>query len=117
MWGLQAYTGQIPPSNIPRGPWTPQDGQRPGTFEGPKLPKSPRETCRYVPDERNGGTRGAKDGYWKTQTSGQKGYSRYSLNGTPITVEQAHSQKLNKHILKISNQIIKPIKNLIIRHQ
>jgi uncharacterized protein RhaS with RHS repeats len=116
-WGLQAYTGQIPPSNILGGPWSPQEGQRPGTFEGPKLPKGPRETCRYVPDEKNGGTRGAKDGYWKTQKNGQKGYSRYSLNGNPITVEQAHAQnqKPNNQANTTSNYTTPIIPPLVVK--
>src|SRR5688500_8512974 len=28
--GLQPYSGQAPPPNVPGGPWTPQAGQRPG---------------------------------------------------------------------------------------
>jgi RHS repeat-associated protein len=78
--GLQPYTGQTPPSSIPGGP-----------FQGPKNPNGgPRDICRYVPDGKNGGPSGAKDGYWKTQEPGQKGWNRFDLRGNPITPEQAH---------------------------
>jgi RHS repeat-associated protein len=53
--GLQAYNGQTPPSSIPGGPWTPQAGQQPSTFQGPKNPNGGGcDMCRYVPDEANG---------------------------------------------------------------
>ena len=88
--GLQPYTGQGPPSTVPGGPWTPQAGQRPGAFQGPANPNGGgREMCQYVPDERNGGPRGAKEGYWKTKEPG-KPWTRFDLKGNPITPEQAH---------------------------
>lgn len=63
--GLQAYTGQTPPANIPGGPWVPQAGQPPGTFQGPATPAGgPRDICKYVPDRANGGPGGAPEGYW-----------------------------------------------------
>jgi RHS repeat-associated protein len=90
--GLQAYNGQTPPENIPGGPWTPAgEGQRPGTFYGPKNSSvGPRNICRYVPDASNDGPTGAKQSYWKTQTPGQEGWSRFDQNGNPMTPEQAH---------------------------
>lgn len=45
--------------------------------------------CRYVPDEANGGPPGAKSGYWKTMAPGED-WSRYDLNGNPISPEEAH---------------------------
>jgi RHS repeat-associated protein len=88
--GLQAYNGQTPPPNIPGGPWTPQEGQKPGTFQGPKNPNGgARDQCRYVPDEGNGGPKGAKESYWKTKEPG-KPWTRFDKNGIPITPEQAH---------------------------
>lgn len=90
--GLQAWQpGMQPPSNIPGGPWTPAGpGQLPGTFYGPKKPAGGgRDMCRYVPDEANGGTPGAKQGYWKTQTPGDP-WQRYNLSGNPISPTQAH---------------------------
>jgi RHS repeat-associated protein len=88
--GLQAYVGQTPPASIPGGSWTPQAGQPPGTFQGPKNPGGPRKMCMFVPDEANGGPKGAKEAYWKTQEPGQKGWQRYNLEGKPITPEEAH---------------------------
>ena len=48
-----------------------------------------RDVCRYVPDGKNGGPGGAKDGYWKTKTPTTP-WSRYDLNGNPITPAEAH---------------------------
>jgi len=89
--GLQAWTpGTVPPPNIPGGPWTPAGpGQRSGDFFGPKKPTGPRDMCRYVPDENNGGPRGAKKPYWKTLRPGEN-WQRYSLEGDPITPGIAH---------------------------
>jgi RHS repeat-associated protein len=88
--GLQSYNGQTPPSGIPGGPWTPQSGQQPGTFQGPANPNGgPRDVCRYVPDEANGGPNGAKEPYWKTKEP-NKPWTRFDLKGNPITPEQAH---------------------------
>jgi len=39
---------------------------------------------------RPAGPPGAKFGYWKTNVPGQPGWSRYDLNGNPITPEEAH---------------------------
>ena len=83
-WGL----AEIPNPNgvVPGGPWTPAGpGQAPGTFFGPKNPSGPRDICRYVPDEANGGPAGAGEPYWKTQQPGQNEWSRYNMNGKPIT--------------------------------
>ena len=88
--GLQAYTGQTPPANIQGGPWEPQAGQPPGTFQGPQNPGGgPRDICRYVPDRANGGPANAPDAYWKTKTPEGK-WQRYNLQGSPVTAEQAH---------------------------
>lgn len=90
-FGLQTYNGQTPPTSIPGGYWTPQAGQQPGTYQGPKNPDGGgRDMCRYVPDEANGGPKGAKESYWKTQEPGQKGWSRFDLKGNSVTPEQAH---------------------------
>ncbi|MGP8473894.1 RHS repeat-associated core domain-containing protein [Burkholderia sp. PR2] len=90
--GLQAWRpGMVPPSNVPGGPWTPAGaGQRPGTFFGPKPPSGGREICQYVPDKANGGPPNAENGYWKTNTPGERGWYRYDLNGNPITEDEAH---------------------------
>ncbi|CAM3861184.1 RHS repeat-associated protein [Paracidovorax anthurii] len=86
--GLQQYTGQTPPENIPGGPWEPKPGQPPGTFQGPKQPGG-RDICRYVPDGNNGGPGGARNAYWKTKAPSTP-WARFDLNGNPITPEQAH---------------------------
>lgn len=89
--GLDPYTGQTPPENIPGGPWTRAGaGQPPGTFYGPQNPNGgPRDVCRYVPDGANGGPVGAKDSYWKTKVPGEP-WTRFDLEGNPITPQQAH---------------------------
>jgi hypothetical protein len=91
-YGLQAYTGQTPPANIPGGPWSPNldPNAKPGNFLEPKQPKGPRTQCQYVPDEQNGGTKGAKQGYWKTNSPSSRGWDHFDLNGNPITADQAH---------------------------
>jgi len=87
--------GRIPeagdiPSNIPGGPWASAGpGQRLGAFFGPKQSSGPKAQCQYVPREGEGGPPGST-GYWKTKTPGQDGWSRYDLNGNPITPEVAH---------------------------
>ena len=90
-WGLQGWTpGTLPPPNIPGGPWSPAGpGQRPGDFFGPKKPTGPRDMCRYVPDENNGGPPGAKKPYWKILRPGEP-WQRYNLEGDPISPEVAH---------------------------
>ncbi|WP_332772049.1 RHS repeat-associated core domain-containing protein [Phenylobacterium sp.] len=90
--GLQAYTGQTPPANIPGGPWSPAGpGQPPGTFYGPRNPTGgPRALCRFVPDAKNGGPAGAPDAYWKTKTAGQPDWNRFNQNGKQISPDQAH---------------------------
>ncbi len=92
-FGLGPWTpppgGISPPDSIPGGPWTPATGQRPGDFWGPKQPGSGRPMCRYVPPAGQGGPPGSQ-GYWKTQSPGQKGWQRYDNNGNPITPDQAH---------------------------
>ena len=95
IYGLQAYDGQLPPNTIPGGPWTPAGpGQAPGSFYGPSNPNGgPRAICRFVPDEANGGPKGAATPYWKTQEAGQKGWSRYDSSGIPTTAESAHPGK------------------------
>ncbi|PJK08655.1 hypothetical protein CO608_08360 [Lysobacteraceae bacterium NML08-0793] len=87
--GLQAYTPSLtPPPQIPGGPWTPAHGQPPGTFYGSPN-GSERATCRYVPDAKNGGPKGAPNAYWKTKTPSTS-WQRYDLQGRPITSQQAH---------------------------
>jgi RHS repeat-associated protein len=104
--GLQPYEGQVPPSNMPGGPWTPAGaGQAPGTFFGPQNSNGgPRDICRYVPDGANGGPSGAKDAYWKTQEAGQKGWSRFDSSGNSISPQQAHpsNNKSNSGIARSS---------------
>jgi RHS repeat-associated protein len=78
------------PNGIVPGSWTPAGpGQRPGSFFGPKAPSGGKMQCEYVPGEGDGGPGGSK-GYWKTKAPGQKGWSRYNLEGEPITPEEAH---------------------------
>ncbi len=89
--GEQAIPPSGPNGVVPGGPWTPAGpGQKPFTFFGPKPESGRRTMCRYVPDTKNGGPPGAKNGYWKTQSNGQKGWQRFDLNGNPQTAEQAH---------------------------
>ena len=45
---------------------------------------------QYVPPEEQGGTAGAKEGYWKTQMWGQEGWSYYKIEGTPSTPDEVH---------------------------
>jgi len=94
-FGLQAWQPWMqPPANIPGGPWTPAGpGQRPGTFYGPKKPAGGRNMCTYVPDEANGGPRGANQGYWKTQVPGED-WQRFNQSGNPISPEDAHPGNL-----------------------
>ena len=89
--------GRIPeagdiPGNIPGGPWTPAgQGQRSGTFFGPKQPTGPRAQCQYVPSASNGGPPGSPPpGYWKTKAPGQEGWNRYDINGNPKTPDEIH---------------------------
>lgn len=86
--------GRIPdvsdiPPGIPGGPWGPAAGQRAGDFWGPKQGGGGRTMCRWVPSDEAGGPPGSQ-GYWKTQTQGVKGWTRYDQSGNPITPEQAH---------------------------
>lgn len=77
------------PNSIPGGPWTPAGpGQRSGAFYGPKQAKGPRTMCEYSPPEGAGGLKGSV-GYWKVTAPGGLD-TRYDLNGSPITPEQAH---------------------------
>ena len=89
----EGLAGEIPNPNgvVPGGTWEPRSGARPGSFQGPKQPKGGRALCEYVPDEKNGGPKGAREPYWKTKSDGQKGWQRYSSSGSPITPEAAHS--------------------------
>ena len=88
----------IPDPNgiVPGGPWTPAQGQKPGDFWGPKKPNGGRDLCRYVPDEKNGGPRGAAEPYWKTQSPGQNGWNRYNSKGKPISPNEAHGPPLRR---------------------
>lgn len=80
------------PNGIVPGSWSPAGaGQKPGTFFGPKQNQGGRAICRYVPS----GAVGNNEAYWKTQTPGQKGWTRYSGSGSQITPEQAHPNKTN----------------------
>jgi RHS repeat-associated core domain len=74
------------PSNIPGGPWTPAgQGQKPGTFWGPKQQQGGKAMCKWRPEGDNG-----QPPYWKTKAPGQKGWDRWDLNGNWQTPEQAH---------------------------
>jgi RHS repeat-associated protein len=91
-WDPKGLAGipQSVPSAIPGGPYTPAGpGQKPGTFYGPQQPAGPRTECRYVPTEAEGGPPGSQ-GYWKTKSPGQVGWSRYDSNGDPMTPDEAH---------------------------
>jgi hypothetical protein len=95
--GLQPFTGQTPPSNIPGGPWTPNPNPNApaGNFLGPKQPSGARMQCQYVPDGKNGGPSTSKEGYWKTNSPDQKGWQRFNQNGEPISPEEAHPGRPN----------------------
>ena len=83
---------EIPtPENIPGGPWEPKssEGGRKGSFQGPRQEKVPRSQLQWVPKEADGGTKGSK-GYWKRQLPHENKWQRFSPDGKPITVEQAH---------------------------
>ena len=89
--GLQAYTGQKPPENIPGGPWTPKPASPPGTFMGPEVKGQPRLECRFVPDaSQSGGHKSAPESYWKVKNSKEPGWRYYTLDGTSSTFTQAH---------------------------
>jgi RHS repeat-associated protein len=79
------------PTNVPGGPWTPHDANRPGQFLGPKPSdgRGGRPQCQYVPPEGEGGPPGSR-GYWKTNQPGQSGWQRYNFEGKPITAQEAH---------------------------
>jgi hypothetical protein len=79
-----------PGPEIPGGPWTPNDANRPGSFLGPKSPEGGgRGQLQWVPPEGQGGPPGS-GGYWKTQKPGEGWGQRFDRNGKPITPEQAH---------------------------
>ncbi|MBS1165544.1 MAG: wapA1 [Proteobacteria bacterium] len=86
---------EIPtPYNVPGGPYSPAGpGQQPGTYYGPPQQSGTRTICRWVPPQGEGGPPGSQ-GYWKTQMSGQKGWSRYDQSGSPITPNEAHPNTL-----------------------
>jgi RHS repeat-associated protein len=72
-----------PPSDVPNGPYSPAgEGQRRGTFFGPKQNAGPRPSVTFVPPESERGPGGSK-GYWKTTTPGQPVQS-YNMKGRPI---------------------------------
>jgi len=88
-FGLQAL---IPDPNnvVPGGPWTPNSGNRPGNFMGPKPEGGGgRLQCQWVPADGQGGPPGSQ-GYWKVNEAGKKGWARYDQSGRPITPQQAH---------------------------
>ncbi|MEW6370594.1 MAG: RHS repeat-associated core domain-containing protein [Pseudomonadota bacterium] len=74
---------------VPGGPWSENPNSRPGNFLGPRQATGGRAQCQWVPDSANGGPPGSK-GYWKTNNPGQKGWSRFSQAGTPISPNEAH---------------------------
>ncbi len=88
-FGLQAA---IPDPNnvVPGGPWTANDGNRPGNFLGPKPEGGGgRAQCQWVPADGDGGPPGS-EGYWKVNKPGTKGWTRFDQMGRPLTPEQAH---------------------------
>jgi uncharacterized protein RhaS with RHS repeats len=103
-WNLQGYVDnpvnwidplglqEIPNPNgvVPGGPWQPATGRRPGSFDGPRQIKGPRPMCDWVPPGGKDGRLTNPEGYWKTQSPGQKGWTRWNTSGQPITPEQAH---------------------------
>ena len=88
LWDLNAFLN--PNGVIPGGPWEPNVNGRPGSYLGPKIKGLGRPLLQYVPDELNGGPRGAKTSYWKVKIPGQKGWQRYNMCGKPISPEEAH---------------------------
>lgn len=77
-----------PGSSVPGGPWTPQAGQKPGTYQGP-MQEGGRTQARYVPSETNGGPKGASSPYWKVKTPTGP-WERFDMSGRPLTPDQAH---------------------------
>jgi RHS repeat-associated protein len=80
------------PRSIPGGPYEqipPGPRNPPGIFQGPRQPSGPRTIVRWVPPQSQGGPPGSP-GYWKLQRPGQRGWTRFSRGGTPITPEEAH---------------------------
>jgi len=103
MYGLEGmfYIGPngikrpIPNPNkvVPGGSWTPDPGNRPGSFLGSQTNGSGRASCQYVPPEGKGGPPGSK-GYWKTRQHGQKNWGQhYDLKGNYISPEKAHPKQ------------------------
>lgn len=78
-----------PPEGIEGGPWTPQSGQPDGVYQGPRQPRGPRTTLRWVPPESEGGPPGSQ-GYWKRQHPDQRGYDRFDQRGRFMTPDEAH---------------------------
>lgn len=74
---------------VPGGPWTAAgNGQKDGTYFGPKQVRGGRSITRWVPPHDDGGPPGSQ-GYWKTKTPGSS-WRRYDQQGKPITPEEAH---------------------------
>jgi hypothetical protein len=79
------------PDRIPGGPYEPKPptpGNRPGSFQGPPQASGPRPQAQWVPPASEGGPPGST-GYWKSQQPGERGWSRFAPDGSPITAEQA----------------------------
>lgn len=91
-YGFSGTAIPIPNPNgvVPGGPWTPNPGNRPGNYLGPKPEGGGgRPQCQYVPPQGQGGPPGS-NGYWKVNQPGQPGWQRYNGIGQPITPEEAH---------------------------
>jgi RHS repeat-associated protein len=73
---------------VPGGPWTP-DPSQPGYWKGPKPARGPQSSCKWVPQESEGGPKGS-EGYWKRNNGTDRGWQRYDSTGRPISPEEAH---------------------------
>jgi RHS repeat-associated protein len=92
--GLAGWNYGPPPPGIPGGPYTPQPGQRDGTYMGPKPPQGgTRPMCRGVPPTDEGGPPGTPAPYWKYTPPGGGPVQKYGQDGNPLPPgDQGHAQ-------------------------
>lgn len=91
--GGSGYSGiPTPPSNLPYGPYEAKpdvEGNREGSFQGPRQSRGPRSQAQWVPPQGRGGTPGSR-GYWKVMPPGQQRWLHFDQSGRQITAQQAH---------------------------
>jgi hypothetical protein len=95
---FNAFAHPIPDPNgvIPDGPWEEQNGQKPGTFQGPKQDAGGRDQLRWVPPESQGGPLGLKGtGKVKHQQAHGRGMIKQAI--------QLHQSKLTQGLSLCNN--------------